>query len=233
MTLTKDQRRYRKDKKDGERNFRTTVREDGTRGVRVTYRKLCVRVNDSAYDRLKTEAENRGMSMGDLLTRMIYLGIQNYGGAREMGTQGYRFEPHQERPDDFKVRYKGNAGTKMLTLKVTTTAWIKLDCHHVTTGLSKARMVQDLILGWRFTPQHVMDKQKAREEENRAKYAHLNRGVVRTQRDIRGSRRWLETCSIEELDAYYAEEEAKTRLMVERAGESFSGGESLYKDKTN
>lgn len=234
MTLSKDQKRYRKDKEDGKRNFRSTIREDGTRGVRVTYRKLCVRVNESAYDRLKTEAEQRGLSMGELLTRMINLGYPNYGSARGMGLEGYHWDKNLTKPDDWKKRFKGTRGDKMLTLKVTTTAWYKLECHHVQTGMSKARLVQDLILNWKFTPQHVLDKMKAYWAGQKAYYANLfPERNKRPQREKyagpkRGSKRWLATCSIEELDAYYEEEEKKMQLMVERAGEYM--GEPLKED---
>ena len=42
--LTKDQKHYRKKKQDGEKDFRQTNKEDGTRGVRVT-RKLSMSVS--------------------------------------------------------------------------------------------------------------------------------------------------------------------------------------------
>ena len=93
--------------------------------------------------------------------------------------------------------------------------------------MSKANIIQRLILGWRFTPRHVLDKQKERTEELKRLYGHLNKPKPNYNAPKKGSRRWLETCSIEELDAYYAEEEKKLELMVERADNSM--GEPLKK----
>ena len=219
MTLTKDQRRYRKDKKDGQRHFRRTVREDGSTGVRVTHQKLCVRVNEEAYDRLKTESSQRNMSMGELLSRMLCLGIPNYGGTREMGIAGYPgWKEHLKRPEDFKKKYKGKGGSKMLTLKVTTTAWKKLEMHHYKEGRSKARLVQDLILNWTFTPQHVLDKMKERIAENRALYGDRNNPNPQ-RRAIgprEGSDEWWMTATIEEIDKYEEEERVRLTQLCDR-----------------
>ena len=76
--LTKDQRYYRKKKKDAKRDFRRTNREDGTHGVRVTRRPLCVRISLEAFNKLSSMAEDRGLTRWKMLTRMMIQSLPKY-----------------------------------------------------------------------------------------------------------------------------------------------------------
>ena len=59
---TKDQRYYRKQEKDGEKDFRRTTRKDGSEGVRATRRSIFVRVTQEAADKLKTLADSEELT---------------------------------------------------------------------------------------------------------------------------------------------------------------------------
>ena len=76
--LTKDQRYYRKKRKDSERDIRKTKREDGREGVRVTRKPLSVKISTEAFERLVEMADEAGIKRWEMLTRMINLGLPSY-----------------------------------------------------------------------------------------------------------------------------------------------------------
>ena len=57
MTLTKDQRYYRKKKKEAQRYFKRTTGSTGNSAVHVTQKKLSARVTPEAFERLKEQAD--------------------------------------------------------------------------------------------------------------------------------------------------------------------------------
>lgn len=150
--LTKHQRYYRKRKAAGRRDFKRIQKEDGRTGVRVTRRQLCVRVSAEAAERLKSSAEKYKLTQQDMLTRMILIGLPRYASLSSSTsiTSRYDWPTRLLEPQDRTIRYKGAAGEKQLNLAISSTARKKLECHKTATKLSLARIVQSLILNYRF-----------------------------------------------------------------------------------
>ncbi len=166
--LTKHQRHYRKRKKESKRDFKTVQRDDGKTGVQVTKKQLCVRVNEEAAERLREEAKERQITQQDMLSWMILKGLPNQSqGARGTGTAGYAWPANLMNSEDVSKKNKGSTGVKQLNLAITSTAWNKLHCFSNSIGLSKARIVQDLIIHYRFCSPENLEKQK-QYKENRS-----------------------------------------------------------------
>ncbi len=164
--LSKHQRYYRKRKKESERDFKTVQRDDGKTGVQVTKRQLCVRVNKEAAERLKEEAEKRQITQQGMLSWMVLKGLPSQSqGARRVGTDGYDWPVNLMNSEDVSKKNKGSTGIKQLNLAITSTAWNKLHCFSNSIGLSKARIVQDLIIHYTFTSSENLEKQRQRREE--------------------------------------------------------------------
>ena len=134
------------------------TREDGKVISKVAKRKLCVRVNEQASIRLKEEAVLRGLSQEDMLTWMLIYGLPKY--SRGTTDNFYNSPSELLNPDERVVKYKGNKGDKQLNLGISSTAYNKLECHKTATGLSKARIVQTLILNYKFLSQQQLDRQR-------------------------------------------------------------------------
>ena len=73
--LTKDQKYNRKLRKEGQKDFKRVPREGKTASMRVTRRALCVRVSSETAERLKTMADDAGVHLWQMATRIIHLGI--------------------------------------------------------------------------------------------------------------------------------------------------------------
>ena len=161
MTLTKHQRYYRRLKKKSKTDMSFAKSEAGKTTVRVNRKKVCARVSQDAYDRLTVEAERLGISAQDLLTRMILQEIPRYcTHSTSIGTDRYYWDktPKGKRRDK-------TGGQQQLNLWVSSTAWRKLECHRNRTGFSKARIIQSVILGYRFITE--AEKQRNEEYKNR------------------------------------------------------------------
>ena len=81
--LTKDQKHYRKLKKDSEKDFRYTDKpEEGKsfRHVRVTRKPLSVRVKQDAYDKLQNLSEQLKIDKWEVLTRILIFKLPRYAG---------------------------------------------------------------------------------------------------------------------------------------------------------
>ena len=78
MTLTKDQRYYRKKRKESKRDFRRTTGSTGNPAVHVTQKKLSARVTPEAFERLKEQAQKEGKTQSEVLERMIIQGLPKY-----------------------------------------------------------------------------------------------------------------------------------------------------------
>ena len=159
--LTKHQKNYRRKKKESKRDFKKVLREDGKTGVQVTKKQLCVRVNEEAFLRLQREAGTRRITQQDMLTWMILKGLPPQSqGCRGMGTTGYSWPDHLLNSTDISKKNKGSTGIKQLNIAITSTAWKKLHCFSNAIGLSKARIIQDLILHYTFCSPEELEKQK-------------------------------------------------------------------------
>ena len=166
--LTKHQRHYRKKKKESKRDFKKVLREDGKTGVQVTKKQLCVRVNEEAFLRLQKEAETRQITKQYMLTWMILKGLPAQAQrCRGMDTAGYSWPDHLLNSKGISKKNKGSAGIKQLNLAITSTAWKKLHCFSNAIGLSKARIIQDLILNYTFCSAEELEKQKEYRQKSR------------------------------------------------------------------
>ena len=167
--LTKDQRYYRKKRKDGQRDLRKVKREDGSKGVRVTRSPLNVKISQAAFQRLVEMSEEAGIKRWEMLTRILLKALPRY--AKETGdlnpVNRYEWMP-EELAIEFKdkVRYKGSTGDKQITYDITSTAANKLYFHKKATGLSKARIVQALILNYKPYSKEQLEKERLRREED-------------------------------------------------------------------
>ena len=165
--LTKDQRYNRKRRKDGQRDFRSVPREDGSRGVRVTRRDLSVRINADAYERLVDMSAAAGVARWEMLTRIIIKSLPCYANysSSESITERYSWPTVSEADRNRKVKYKGATGDKQITYAITSTAWNKLEYHKIYTGFSKARIVQALVQNHKpLTPEQLEKQRQYREE---------------------------------------------------------------------
>ena len=156
--LTRGQKDYRRRKKEVEMDEKLVTREDGKVISKVAKRQLCVRVNEQAATRLKEEGVLRGLTQGDMLTWMLIHGIPRYSSVGDINY--HNWPPELLNPNERTVKYKGNKGHKQLNLGISTTAYNKLECHKTATGLSKARIVQTLILNYKFLSQQQLDKHR-------------------------------------------------------------------------
>lgn len=144
------------------------TRVDGKVISKVAKRQLCVRVNQQAATRLKEEAVLRKLSQGDMLTWMLIHGIPKYSSLGDKDS--HNWPPELLNPNERSVKYKGNKGDKQINLGISSTAYNKLECHKTATGLSKARIVQTLILNYKFLSQQQLDMQRAYRATSEERY---------------------------------------------------------------
>ena len=220
--LTKDQKHYRKLKKDGEKDFRYTDKpEKGKffRHVRVTRKPLSVRVKQEAYEKLQQLSEKLERDKWDVLSHIILVKLPRYAGYTGGVNTLQRYSWDVVEPAE-KIKYKGSTGVKQLTYYITSTAWNKLDIHKKAVGQSKARIVQTLIMdykpctpatlarakrlrdGYQETNNFYKAKQTEREEEKR-EYRSTSKLYIDSNYDIKHKLgfpmdKWFE----EEFDQY-------------------------------
>lgn len=170
--LTKDQKHYRKLKKDSKKDFRYTDKpEEGKyfRGVSVTRKPVSVRVKQDAYDKLEKLGEKLKMDKWEVLSHILVYKLPRYAGLDSSRSAIKRYLWEDPVPAE-KTKYKGSTGVKQLTYWVTSTAWRKLDIHKRTVGKSKARIVQELIMDYKPCTQATL----LRAKNQRAKYKEVN-----------------------------------------------------------
>lgn len=147
-------------KQEGKRDRKLVTREDGKKVFKVARRKVCVRVSRAAAERLKFAADFYEMSQQDLLNRMLLLDLPKYSRFGSAIGQNHIWEDDLLHPEEQTCRYKTANDWVQLNLFIGSTAWNKLHCHKTATKLSKARIVQQVILGHKF----LTDEQKARHQ---------------------------------------------------------------------
>ena len=164
--LTKDQKYYRKLKKDGKKDIRYTDKpEKGKffRHVRVTRKPLSVRVKLEAYEKLQQLSEKLERDKWDVLSHIILVKLPRYAGYTGGVNTLQRYSWDVVEPAE-KIKYKGSTGVKQLTYYITSTAWNKLDIHKKAVGQSKARIVQSLIMDYKpCTPATLARAKKLRD----------------------------------------------------------------------
>ena len=188
--LTKDQRYYRKKKKDAEKDFRKVLKEDSFDGQRVTRKATTFRVSTEAAERFKQMATDVGITQWQMATRMIHHGLpgiqkSGYGSYDSLKVK-YEWNEQYLNPPKKKIRYKGAKGDVQLNLSITTTMWKKLECHSNATMRSRSRIFQELCLSYKpLSPERL---RRARE-----KYAD-ERPQINTQTSLSEEhlKRWHE-----------------------------------------
>ena len=169
---TKHQRYYAKQKKDSKKDFRYTEREDGKKGVRVTRVSLCVRVNSDASQKLIELSESESIPRWKMLTRIILVSIPKYQSIQD-GLVRYSWPDRLLNPEEKKVWYKGETGECQINARITSTAWNKLECHSNATELSKARIIQFLILNYTLTSESHRKRNQEYRDQDRAMYGYV------------------------------------------------------------
>ena len=160
--LTKDQKYNQKLRKEGQKDFKRVPREGKTASKRVTRRALCVRVSTETAERLKTMADDAGVHLWQMATRIIFLQIpgSDYGFVYQVFNPSTgKYEKYKH--DDFKPsRYKGETGYVQLNLRINSTAWNKLDRYSGAINESKARVFQRHVLEHKPLTKEQREKQQ-------------------------------------------------------------------------
>ena len=104
-------------------------------------------------------------------------------GCRGMGTRGYSWPDHLLNSTDISKKNKRSTGIKQLNIAITSTAWKKLHCFSNAIGLSKARIIQDLIINYTFCSPKELEKQKQYRKKSRERYG-FHQWTPPTQEEI-------------------------------------------------
>ena len=160
--LTKDQKYNQKLRKEGKKDYKRVPREGKTASTRVTRRALCVRVSTEAAERLKTMADDAGVHLWQMATRIIHLSIPGH----HTGS-AYRESSKQS-------RYKGETGDVQLNLRINSTAWNKLDRYSGAINESKVRVFQRHVLEHKPLTKEQREKQQQRRKDQQEYYSDWN-----------------------------------------------------------
>ena len=148
--LTPDQRHYRKRKKLARRDFIFVPRPNSDkRSVQVTRRAICIRVSTEIFELLDRLCQHYQKTKQDMVTHMINHSIKQYQGlhdGRAFLTR-YHWPEHLLKGTPEHRRYAKNID-KQLNLRITSTAYKKLQCACVDLNYSKKRLIQQLITAY-------------------------------------------------------------------------------------
>ena len=162
--LTKDQRYYRKKKKEGEKDIVKLPRKyDGDRFKRwkVSRRAICIRVSLEASEKLTALSESESVKRWEMLSRILTYKIPK--------KEGYWYTQHPKDGEKAavkscekfileptgKIRYKSGKGNLQIQCDISSTASNKLHALHLQTRYSKARIVQRLILDYELPSEAI------------------------------------------------------------------------------
>jgi len=149
-------------------------------------RTLSIRVNSSAYERLKELSERDSITQWEMLNRIIRNGIpQVYEIATSqfkslnnsmVASKRYRWNEKLNKDQSIGKRYKGSKGSYQLKHKIYITSWNDLESLSNEIKLSKARIVQTLID--KYKPMSKEAREKANEykrlkNEYNNEYRHI------------------------------------------------------------
>jgi hypothetical protein len=155
--LTPNQKQYRRRKKNQKRDILVTKTLEGKTTVRVNRKPLCVRVNSVANDRLRHYATLYNCSLQDLLSHIIIKALPMLHSL----APGMNLRMRYCWPDELMnvttagKRRASSTGSHQLNLLVTSTAWNKLQCYSTFIGYSKKRIVEGLMLGYKFSEEVI------------------------------------------------------------------------------
>ena len=143
MTLTKDQRHYRKKQKQSKKDFRRATSCNGNPAIHANKKKLCVRISYLAHSYLKCRAEDEGRSVSKVLENMLVNILPNYnqnGSAASYTTKRYCWRKCEK-----TALKRKRGGDFQLNVWVISTAWHKLNLAAAHTRRSKARVVEMMV----------------------------------------------------------------------------------------
>ena len=155
--LTSNQKQYRRRKRLQKRDILVIKKPDGRTTVRVNRKPLCVRINSAANDRLRHYARLYNCSLQDLLSHIIIKGLPMLhhldGGMNPR--KRYVWPEELMTVTTAGKRRASTKGCHQLNLLVTSTAWKKLQCYSTFIGYTKKRIIEGLILGYKFSDDHI------------------------------------------------------------------------------
>lgn len=169
--LTKDQRQYRKRKKNRKGKL------------------LSVNISQASYEKIMSQAEKEGVPGYVILNRMIWQGLRRKDG---YVVNAYSKHLQKEADPEQKIHYKGSTGEKAIRWWISTTAWIKLD-RHAKAGLqqSKSRVVESLVQNYKFLTDAQRQRNAAHEAKNRELYGwYYNRSSEADQQPKQRRKAW-------------------------------------------
>ncbi len=148
--LTADQRHYRKRKKLARRDFIFVPRPNSDkRSVQVTRRAICIRVSSDVFELLDRLCQHYGKTKQDMVTHMINHSIKQYQGLHGGRARLKRYDWPERLINGTPERRRYARNTeKQLNLRITSTAYKKLQCACVDLNFSKRRLVQQLIIAY-------------------------------------------------------------------------------------
>ena len=167
MTLTPNQKKYRKKKEKCRNDDRRVLSPAGFTMYLINPSNICVRVSEAAYRRLIELSEYWGLSKKETLNRVLIKGIPKYSRIGDLGRHAWDSELLNNE-SGVKIKQKGSSGSKQLNYLVSSTAFNKLKCHRTSTGRSMAKIVQDLLLQYKPLSPAQLDRSrtyKARMQE--------------------------------------------------------------------
>ena len=145
--LTADQRHYRKRKKLAKKDFIFVPRPNSDkRSVQVTRRAICFRVSVEVYELLDRLCEHYGKTKQDMVTHMINHSIKQYQGLHGGRARLKRYDWPDQLINGIPANRRYARHTeKQLNLRITSTAYKKLQCACVDLNYSKKRLIQQPI----------------------------------------------------------------------------------------
>jgi predicted DNA-binding protein len=187
--LTKDQRYYRKKKKEGKKNIIRLPKLDPKHFYerwKVARRSICIRVSLEAFEKLTEMSQSDSVNRWELLSRILNYTISKFEGFYYTDFPTVQFDKASsikelidKKPE--KIKYKGTKGSKQINYRISSTAWNKLDALHKQSGESKARIVQRLILKYELPTEAVRQQRKKYYEQYRKQIDSWN-----TERERQG-----------------------------------------------
>jgi len=126
-------------------------------------------VSLEAAERLLEASQEHQRTQQDMLTWMLLKGLPKYSSHNDdiTGLKPYKWPEQLMNPDGAEIKYKGTTGSKQLNLAISSTAYNKLECHKTATKYSKARIVQALLLNYRFLTEAQHEANRQSQERNR------------------------------------------------------------------
>tara|TARA_Y100001968_G_C19416100_1_gene749104 strand:+ start:234 stop:974 length:741 start_codon:yes stop_codon:yes gene_type:complete len=187
--LTKDQRYYRKKKKEGEKNIVRLTKLDPKhfwKRWKIARRSICIRVSLEAFEKLAEMSQSDSVNRWELLSGILNYTISKYQGFYYTDFPTVQFDNARSikelidnKPE--KIKYKGTKDSKQINYRISSTTWNKLDALHKQSGESKARIVQRVILKYELPTEAVRQQRKKYYEQYRKEIDSWN-----TERELQG-----------------------------------------------